>query len=141
MTAVTVSPKFQVVIPKDVREAMGIYSGQKIQVGFCLQFRFPVFLFQTGGSPVPFVLEASAQAEQGEQLAVEGADRGVALVGAFGNLLAQRVYGNQTGFYQIGHRPFRSSQRQTAFFGDKRHRNPLERGIMLRNTDAEGWED
>ena len=32
MTAVTVSPKYQVVIPKDVREAMGIYSGQKIQV-------------------------------------------------------------------------------------------------------------
>ncbi len=32
MTAVTVSPKFQVVIPKEVREAMGIYSGQKIQV-------------------------------------------------------------------------------------------------------------
>ncbi len=32
MTSVTVSPKFQVVIPKDVREAMGIYSGQKIQV-------------------------------------------------------------------------------------------------------------
>ena len=32
MTAVTVSPKFQVVIPKDVRESMGIYSGQKIQV-------------------------------------------------------------------------------------------------------------
>lgn len=32
MTAVTVSPEFQVVIPKDVREAMGIYSGQKIQV-------------------------------------------------------------------------------------------------------------
>jgi len=32
MTAVTVSPKYQVVIPKDVREAMGIESGQKIQV-------------------------------------------------------------------------------------------------------------
>ncbi len=32
MTSVTVSPKFQVVIPKEVREAMGIYSGQKIQV-------------------------------------------------------------------------------------------------------------
>jgi len=32
MTAVTVSPKYQVVIPKDVRESMGIYSGQKIQV-------------------------------------------------------------------------------------------------------------
>ena len=32
MTSVTVSPKFQVVIPKDVRESMGIFSGQKIQV-------------------------------------------------------------------------------------------------------------
>jgi AbrB family looped-hinge helix DNA binding protein len=32
MTAVTVSPKYQVVIPKDVRESMGIFSGQKMQV-------------------------------------------------------------------------------------------------------------
>lgn len=32
MTAVTVSPKYQVVIPKEVRESMGIYSGQKIKV-------------------------------------------------------------------------------------------------------------
>jgi AbrB family looped-hinge helix DNA binding protein len=32
MVAVTVSPKFQVVIPKTVRESMGIFSGQKIQV-------------------------------------------------------------------------------------------------------------
>lgn len=32
MTAVTVSPKFQVVIPKNVREALGIQSGQKVQV-------------------------------------------------------------------------------------------------------------
>ena len=32
MTAVTVSPKFQVVIPKEVRESLGIFSGQKIQV-------------------------------------------------------------------------------------------------------------
>ncbi|MBI5451786.1 MAG: AbrB/MazE/SpoVT family DNA-binding domain-containing protein [Gammaproteobacteria bacterium] len=32
MKAVTVSPKYQVVIPKDVRESMGIVSGQKIQV-------------------------------------------------------------------------------------------------------------
>ncbi len=32
MTAVTVSPKFQVVIPKDVRESMGITSGQKVQM-------------------------------------------------------------------------------------------------------------
>lgn len=32
MTAVTVSPKFQVVIPREIREAMGIFSGQKIQV-------------------------------------------------------------------------------------------------------------
>ena len=32
MVAVTVSPKFQVVIPKEVRESMGIVSGQKIQV-------------------------------------------------------------------------------------------------------------
>jgi len=32
MTAVTVSPKFQVVIPKEIRDAMGIVSGQKIQI-------------------------------------------------------------------------------------------------------------
>ena len=32
MTAVTVSPKFQVVIPKDIRESMGIYSGQKVEI-------------------------------------------------------------------------------------------------------------
>ncbi len=32
MTSVTVSPKFQVVIPKKIREAMGIVSGQKIQM-------------------------------------------------------------------------------------------------------------
>jgi len=32
MTAVTVSPKFQVVIPKEIRENMGIFSGQKIQL-------------------------------------------------------------------------------------------------------------
>ena len=32
MTSVTVSPKFQVVIPKQVRDSMGIVSGQKIQV-------------------------------------------------------------------------------------------------------------
>lgn len=32
MTSVTVSPKYQVVIPKEVRESMGIVSGQKIQV-------------------------------------------------------------------------------------------------------------
>lgn len=32
MTAVTVSPKFQVVIPKEIRESMGIESGQKVQI-------------------------------------------------------------------------------------------------------------
>lgn len=32
MASVTVSPKFQVVIPKDIREALGIVSGQKLQV-------------------------------------------------------------------------------------------------------------
>ena len=32
MRAVTVSPKFQIVIPKDVRESIGIISGQKIQM-------------------------------------------------------------------------------------------------------------
>ena len=32
MTSVTVSPKYQVVIPKAVRESMGIVSGQKIQI-------------------------------------------------------------------------------------------------------------
>ncbi len=32
MTSVTVSPKYQVVIPKKVRDSMGIVSGQKIQI-------------------------------------------------------------------------------------------------------------
>jgi AbrB family looped-hinge helix DNA binding protein len=32
MTSVTVSPKYQVVIPKEVRDSMGIVSGQKLQI-------------------------------------------------------------------------------------------------------------
>lgn len=32
MMEVTVSPKYQVVIPKEVRESMGIFSGQKVQI-------------------------------------------------------------------------------------------------------------
>ena len=32
MTTVTVSPKFQVVIPEDVRKAMGLRLGEKFQV-------------------------------------------------------------------------------------------------------------
>jgi AbrB family looped-hinge helix DNA binding protein len=32
MTTVTVSPKFQVVIPREIREALGIKPGQKVQV-------------------------------------------------------------------------------------------------------------
>ncbi len=35
MVAVTVSPKFQVVIPKEIREKMSLKPGQKLQV---LQF-------------------------------------------------------------------------------------------------------
>jgi AbrB family looped-hinge helix DNA binding protein len=35
MVTVTVSPKFQVVIPKAVREQLGIHPGQKLQI---LQF-------------------------------------------------------------------------------------------------------
>ncbi|MGH7583437.1 MAG: AbrB/MazE/SpoVT family DNA-binding domain-containing protein [Gemmatimonadales bacterium] len=35
MAVVTISPKFQVVIPLEVREAMGLQPGQKVQV---LQF-------------------------------------------------------------------------------------------------------
>ena len=32
MSVVTVSPKFQVVIPREIRETLGIEVGQKIQV-------------------------------------------------------------------------------------------------------------
>jgi len=32
VTTVTVSPKYQIVIPKEIRESMGIFSGQKIQI-------------------------------------------------------------------------------------------------------------
>jgi AbrB family looped-hinge helix DNA binding protein len=32
MTVVTVSPKFQVVIPREIREALGLEPGQKVQV-------------------------------------------------------------------------------------------------------------
>lgn len=32
MTTVTVSPKYQVVIPQEAREALGIRPGQKIEV-------------------------------------------------------------------------------------------------------------
>jgi AbrB family looped-hinge helix DNA binding protein len=32
MNSVTVSPKYQVVIPRDIREALGIVSGQKMQI-------------------------------------------------------------------------------------------------------------
>ena len=30
--ATTISPKFQVVIPKKIREAMGLRSGQKVEI-------------------------------------------------------------------------------------------------------------
>ncbi|MSR77947.1 MAG: AbrB/MazE/SpoVT family DNA-binding domain-containing protein [Candidatus Omnitrophica bacterium] len=32
MSAVTISPKFQVVIPKEIREVMHLKSGQKVEV-------------------------------------------------------------------------------------------------------------
>ena len=32
MTTLTVSPKFQIVIPKKVRETTGIFAGQKLQM-------------------------------------------------------------------------------------------------------------
>ncbi len=32
MSVVTVSPKFQVVIPREIREALGLAPGQKVQV-------------------------------------------------------------------------------------------------------------
>ncbi len=35
MGTVTISPKFQVVIPKDIRERLGLTPGQKIQAIVC----------------------------------------------------------------------------------------------------------
>ncbi len=35
MATVTVSPKYQIVIPKEIRESNGIVSGQKIQMINC----------------------------------------------------------------------------------------------------------
>lgn len=32
MAEVTVSPKYQIVIPKEIRESLGIFSGQKVQI-------------------------------------------------------------------------------------------------------------
>jgi AbrB family looped-hinge helix DNA binding protein len=32
MSTVTISPKFQVVIPKEIRERLGLRPGQKVQV-------------------------------------------------------------------------------------------------------------
>ncbi len=32
MSAVTISPKFQVVIPKDIRETMHLRAGQKVEI-------------------------------------------------------------------------------------------------------------
>ena len=32
MATVTVSPKYQIVIPREIREAMGIRPGQKVEV-------------------------------------------------------------------------------------------------------------
>ncbi len=32
MTAVTISPKFQVVIPKEIRSQLGLSPGQRIQI-------------------------------------------------------------------------------------------------------------
>jgi AbrB family looped-hinge helix DNA binding protein len=43
MTVVTVSPKFQVVIPKVIREALGIKSGERLHA---IQYRGRVELVQ-----------------------------------------------------------------------------------------------
>ena len=32
MTSVTVTPKYQIVIPKGIRESLGIIAGQKVQM-------------------------------------------------------------------------------------------------------------
>ena len=47
MTAVTVSPKFQVVIPLAVREAMGLMPGVKLQV---IQFEDRIELIPLRGA-------------------------------------------------------------------------------------------
>ena len=45
MTTVKVSPKFQIVIPKEVRDQMGIVAGQQLQV-FTYEGRIELISFE-----------------------------------------------------------------------------------------------
>lgn len=45
MTAVAVSPKFQVVIPRDIRSALGIKAGQRVEM-FAFQGRIELVPLQ-----------------------------------------------------------------------------------------------
>jgi AbrB family looped-hinge helix DNA binding protein len=58
MTIVTVSPKFQIVIPKDIRESMGIEPGQKVTA---LQF----------GDRIEFVPVRSARSHRGSLAGID----------------------------------------------------------------------
>jgi AbrB family looped-hinge helix DNA binding protein len=63
MATVTVSPKFQVVIPRDVREELGIEVGQKIQV-IALDNRLEMIPVRTAKSMRGFLKGFDTQIER-----------------------------------------------------------------------------
>lgn len=63
MPVVTVSPKFQVVIPRDVREELGIKAGQKIQV-IAIENRLEMILVKSAKSMRGFLKGIDTRVER-----------------------------------------------------------------------------